>query len=126
MTEIKYTIAVDFDGVIHSYTSPWVSSDVVLDPPVTGAIEWLNSMSNKYKIVIFTTRAKEHKGIWAVKKYLTLNGFHLHHDDYEVTAVKPAALIYLDDRAVRFDGKNFPTEDQIQFELRPWNKRQAD
>jgi len=38
--------------------------------------------------------------------------------------VKPAALIYLDDRAVRFDGENFPEKSEIHA-LRPWNKRAA-
>ena len=33
----NYSIAVDFDGVIHSYTSKWVAADVIPDPPVSGA-----------------------------------------------------------------------------------------
>ena len=34
-------ICVDFDGVIHSYTSGWKGIDVIPDDPVPGAIEWL-------------------------------------------------------------------------------------
>ena len=38
-----------------------------------------------------------------------------------VTAEKPPALIYLDDRGWRFDGR-FPSKDEIHA-ARPWNKR---
>ena len=34
-------ICVDFDGVIHSYKSGWRGVAVIPDPPVPGAIEWL-------------------------------------------------------------------------------------
>ena len=37
----KFTVAVDFDGVIHSYTTLWFTASVIPDPPVPGAIEWL-------------------------------------------------------------------------------------
>ena len=35
------TVLVDFDGVIHSYTSPFTTPDEIKDPPVPGAFEWL-------------------------------------------------------------------------------------
>jgi hypothetical protein len=122
--DAKYTIAVDFDGVIHSYTTRWSSADVIPDPPVPGAIDWLNEMAERFKVVIFTTRAKEGAGRDAVKAWLWEHGFEGAGagSDLEVTAVKPAALIYLDDRAVRFDGEHFPTAEEIH-EMRPWNKR---
>lgn len=131
----NYSIAVDFDGVIHSYTSKWVSADVIPDPPVRGAIEWLTEMDKRFRVVIFTTRGKTHDGRLAVRDWLVEHGFYgagrvgptsnPQVDDYEVeiTATKPPALIYLDDRAVRFDGENFPTADEIHREFVPWNKR---
>lgn len=118
--ERNYSIAVDFDGVIHSYTSPWVSADVIPDPPVPGAIDWLNEMVGKFKIIIFTTRGKTREGQDAVALYLNKHGFV---GGFVVTAEKPPALIYLDDRAVRFDGEHFPTADEIHRDLVPWNKR---
>ena len=117
----NYSIAVDFDGVIHSYTSPWVAADVIPDAPVPGAIEWLNSMRSGFRIIIFTTRGKTPEGREAVKRWLGAYGFECSRED--VTAEKPPALIYLDDRAVRFDGEHFPTADQIHREFVPWNKR---
>jgi hypothetical protein len=116
----RYTIAVDFDGVIHSYTTPWIDAVTIPDPPVKGAIPWLNSISEKFNVVIFTTRAKTFEGAAAVANWLADRG----HIPYLVTAEKPAALIYLDDRAYRFDGSNFPTADEIH-RARPWNKGRA-
>ena len=121
-TQRNYSIAVDFDGVIHSYTSPWVSADVIPDPPVPGAIEWLNEMDKKFHVIIFTTRGKTAGGRIAVADYLREHGYHT--STHNVTAEKPPALIYLDDRAVRFEGENFPTADQIHREFVPWNKGQ--
>lgn len=129
----NYSIAVDFDGVIHSYTSPWVAAHVIPDPPVPGAIDWLNAMDARFKIVIFTTRGKTSEGRIAVRSWLADHGFvaahrvvdvtpQISHYEIEITALKPPALIYLDDRAVRFDGEHFPTADQIHREYVPWNK----
>lgn len=116
----NYTVAVDFDGVIHSYTSPWVGSDVITDPPVEGAIEWLNQVTQYFTVVIHTTRGKTTEGIEAVKSYLLEHGYRVERDAIEVTAIKPPALVYIDDRAWRFEGR-FPTRDEIH-QARPWNK----
>jgi hypothetical protein len=114
----KYTVAVDFDGVIHSYTSPWLDAQTIPDPPVAGAIEWLNEIAEDFDVVIFTTRGKTMDGRVAVGEWLDGHGFTQYR---EVTADKPPALIYLDDRAVRFDGVSFPTAQQVH-QLKPWNK----
>lgn len=114
----RYTIAVDFDGVIHSYISPWVAPDVIPDEPVSGAIEWLNRIINKFVVVIFTTRGQSPEGRSAVRLWLAKHGFT---GSVEVTDHKPPALVYLDDRGLRFSG-TFPTADEIH-QLKPWNKQ---
>jgi hypothetical protein len=48
----RYTVAVDFDGVIHSYASPWVNAETIPDPPVDGAIAWLNEIADDFEVVI--------------------------------------------------------------------------
>lgn len=116
----SYSIAVDFDGVIHSYTSPWVDPQTIPDPPVPGAIDWLNEMNQRFRVIIFTTRGKTAEGRDAVEDFLRDHGYA---GTVEVTAEKPPALIYLDDRAVRFDGEHFPTADEIHRAYIPWNKR---
>lgn len=123
--EKKWTIAVDFDGVIHSYTSPWESAEVIPDPPVPGVIDWLNEMTKKFKVVIFTTRGKTENGRIAVMMYLRKHGYKP-TEEYGivtplVTAEKPPALVYIDDRGYRFDGVHFPTAQEIHA-MKPWNK----
>jgi hypothetical protein len=117
----RYTIAVDFDGVLHSYTSPWVDHHVIPDPPIPGAIEWLERISADFDVVIFTTRGKTEAGRVAVARWISEHGYTGH--DFTVTAEKPPALIYLDDRAVRFEGI-YPTPDEIH-RARPWKVRAA-
>lgn len=124
----RYTIAVDFDGVIHRYDSPWVNAHTIPDPPVDGAIEWLSRMIQKFDVVIFSTRCKTLRGRWAIKGWLEDHADALYWEapgwrgieDVRLSYTKPPALIYLDDRAVRFEG-TFPTSVQIHA-LRPWNK----
>ena len=116
----RYTVAVDFDGVIHSYTSQWVSAEVIPDPPVPGAIEWLCEVSKRLEVVIFTTRGATEAGRDAVRWWLVAQGFASAYET-RVTAEKPPALVYIDDRAWRFDG-TFPSVDEIHA-AKPWNKR---
>lgn len=116
----RYTVAVDFDGVVHSYTTPWIAAETIPDPPVEGAIEWLNEIGEWFEVVIHTTRAKTREGMVAVGEWLTKHGFV---GQVVITDCKVPALIYLDDRAWRFMGPgSFPTREQIHRAL-PWNKR---
>jgi len=120
----RYTIAVDFDGVLHSYSSPWVDEQTIPDPPVPGAIEWLAQMYDKFTVVIFTTRGRTTEGQQAVHAWLIKHGLDPRIAlDLAVDWKKPPALVYLDDRAMRFEG-TFPTAQQIHA-ARPWNKPAA-
>lgn len=117
----RYTICVDFDGVIHSYASGWLGADVLPDPPNAGAIEWLRSMLSKFDVTILTTRGQYPEGREAVTRWLIAHG--LRPEEAQrilVTNEKCAALVYIDDRAIRFEGK-FPTADEIH-QARPWHK----
>lgn len=114
----RYTVACDFDGVIHSYTTPWQGAHICPDPPVEGAIEWLNSTVTKLDVVILTTRGDQEGGAEAVMAYLREHGYT--GPDLLVTSRKIPALLYVDDRAYRFEGV-FPTVEEIHL-ARPWNK----
>jgi hypothetical protein len=37
-------LAIDFDGVLHSYKSGWKGAKNIPGPPVDGAIEWLSDL----------------------------------------------------------------------------------
>ncbi len=146
----RYTVAVDFDGVLHSYTSPWKNARTIPDPPVPGALDWLYRTVGKFNVAVYSTRNFHWFGRWAMKAWLRKHlrdYFWETHDellkgtwtllDCEDTVSimvdqvmeeisfpkhKPAALLYIDDRAWRFEGANWPTADQIH-RARPWNRR---
>lgn len=73
--EMRYTVAVDCDGVIHSYSSGWQGADLLPDPPVPGAIDWLNEIIEKFDVVIHTTRGDQPGGNAAVLAYLREHGY---------------------------------------------------
>lgn len=119
----KYTICVDFDGVIHSYISQF-DPDNIPDPPVEGAIEFLTDMWEEFNVVIHTTRAELGTNRRMIRDWLKKWGLHRDIAEFiTITDKKQAALIYLDDRAIRFKGPgSFPTVRAIH-QAKPWNKR---
>lgn len=128
-------ICVDFDGVLHSYTSGWQGVDVISDPPVDGAIEWLLrhlplpdalGMSGPYigpEVQIYSSRSKEIKGISAMRQWLMKHGideWYFRDNILKFPTQKPAAFLTIDDRAICFNGR-FPTTQEM-LDFRPWNK----
>ena len=130
-------ICVDFDGVIHSYTSGWQGVAVIPDPPVPGAIEWLRdhlpipdavcAMGGEYTgpiVCIYSSRSKSWLGRWAMKKWLIKHGLHpayISEGLLKFPAKKPAAFLTIDDRAICFNGTFPTTEEMMRF--KPWNKK---
>src|SRR5262245_34838214 len=72
----KPILCLAFDGVIHSYVSGWRRAAVIPDPPVTGALEFIASASEHFKIAIFSTRSNQRGGIRAMKKWLRWHMMH--------------------------------------------------
>ena len=98
--DLMRTIAVDFDGVIHSYTSGWTGLEPT-DPPEMGARPFIQALLDKgYKVVIFSTRATRDEGRALIRAWLIKWEFP--EEQLVVTAVKPAAVAYVDDRAVPY------------------------
>lgn len=52
---MKKTLCVDFDGVIHEYTSPWINAHTISDKPVRGALEWLISVADEFEVCIYSS-----------------------------------------------------------------------
>lgn len=118
----KDTISTDFDGVLHNNMSPWTTALEIPDPPVDGAIDWLHGMAQRYFVMIHTVRANFEGADQAIYAWLIKNGLpEADLDQIAVVAEKPQAHIYLDDRAMQFNG-TFPTPEEIDA-FRPWNKR---
>jgi hypothetical protein len=101
----RWTIAVDFDGVIHRYSKGW-RDGTIYDPPVEGAREALARIHARYEVVIFTTRVNPamrgaETQLDRILAWLEDHAFRRGEHFDEITQVKPA-LAYIDDRAVRF------------------------
>jgi hypothetical protein len=124
----KPIICLDFDGVIHSYTSGWQGARTIPDPPVEGAIEFMDrALTLGYDVVIHSSRARYWGGIRAMRQWLKQVSGMLWYDTFQVglenvrfVRWKPPAVVTIDDRAIRFDGK-FPDPREAAM-LQPWNK----
>ena len=117
---MKKTVVFDFDGVIHSYTSGWQGIDVIPDAPVEGigdAIKCLRYYG--YEVVVVSTRCCKYEGRRAIEKWLTLHDIKV--DD--VTKEKPPALVYIDDRAICFDGYAYSLMRKIET-FKPWYEKE--
>ncbi len=91
----KETICIDFDGVIAKYDG-WKGPDF-FGKPKEGARDFLEkAMSAGFKIVIFTLRPGEKVLDWFEKHKLPLPKL--------ITNSKVPALVYVDDRGLKFDG----------------------
>jgi hypothetical protein len=104
--EEERTISIDFDGVIHNDYLGWHDGTIYGDP-IKGSLESVKLLSEKYKLVLFTAKAKPDRPlvdgktgselIWQwLDKYGIKNCFS------EITAEKPRCLFYIDDKAIRF------------------------
>lgn len=115
---MKQTLVFDFDGVIHSYTSGWKGVGVIPDPPVPGIKEAIDDIrAAGYEVVVVSTRCADPEGMIAVFQYLKRNGIEV--DD--IRKEKPPAIVYIDDRAICFDGDPTTLLGKIR-DFKPWNK----
>lgn len=114
----KQTVVFDFDGVIHSYTSGWQGVGVIPDPPVSGIKEAINNIrAAGYEVIIVSTRCSTEEGAKAIGEYLSKHDICV--DD--VRKEKPPAIVYIDDRAICFDGHPETLLAKI-VNFTPWNK----
>ena len=115
-------LAIDFDGVIHSYTSRYTYPEVIPDPPVDGAFEFLRDAAKKFTLVIFTSRCVDFRARKAIIEWFLHHGLEKSLvDELEITKEKPPCDLYIDDRAFTFQGE-FPTIDFVE-NFRPWNQQ---
>ncbi len=126
MTEKRKPIlCLDFDGVVHSYSSGWKGPDIIPDPPVPGAFKFIRQASNHFDVQVFSSRSGYAGAITAMKKW-----FHS-HDPFAVSDTpiidlihfpreKPPAQVSIDDRAMLFTG-TWPNPAML-LEFKPWNK----
>lgn len=123
-------LSLDFDGVIHSYTSKWVAPDVIPDPPVPGAVAFLREAVKHFRVCIYSTRSATEAGRTAMAEWLARwtseERMAGEWDMSWVTKIefpetKPPALVGIDDRILTFEGE-WPTMERL-LTFKPWNKR---
>jgi hypothetical protein len=135
----KPILCLDFDGVIHSYTSGWKGAATVSDPPVLGAFEFIEQALDHFDVQIFSSRTgqwedrdsglqrvtgeramQEWFEMWAVRSLGHVRG----HGVLGLVgwpSKKPSAFVTIDDRALTFDG-TWPDLETLKS-FKPWNKR---
>lgn len=113
------TIVFDFDGVINSYKSGWTGISSIPDQPVDGIKEAIAEIREAgYKVVVVSSRCALPEGATAIANYL--RKYNIDVDD--ICREKPPAVVYVDDRAICFDGKSDRLLEQIKS-FQPWNKK---
>lgn len=117
---MKKTILIDFDGVIHSYSSGWKGIYSIIDPPVDGAFEMLNKYLDQFEVFIFSTRCESQEGIDAIRRWFRFYKFERLHE-LQYTYWKRPAWLTIDDRTFQFKGI-FPSVEEIE-KFKPWNKK---
>lgn len=101
-------IAIDFDGVIHDpFDGP--RNGECYGGILPGAKEAIIELAKNYTIVIFTCKGRPNGPVYEngntgtdlVWNWLAEHGLAEYVDD--VTATKPNAKLYLDDKGIRFE-----------------------
>jgi hypothetical protein len=126
---MKPILCLDFDGVIHSYTSRWQGADVIPDPPVEGAIAFILEALHHFDVTIFSSRSNQPGGLKAMKDWLKNHAGGCWYEspagpgleDVRFVTEKPPAMVTLDDRALTFTGEWPAVHALLKF--KPWNKR---
>ncbi len=99
-------LAIDFDGVIHTFDKGYYDGTCYGDP-IEGSLEAIRELSRDYNIIIFTAKAKPSRplvngktGTELVVEWLTAH--NVMQFVKEVTAEKPRAQLYIDDKGYHF------------------------
>lgn len=135
----KPILCLDFDGVIHSYTSGWKGCATIPDPPVDGAFEFIERALAYFDVQIFSSRSHQYESFdsglrkkegtdamrewcekWAIEALGEIRGRGV-MAMIKFPASKPSALVTIDDRTITFDG-TWPNLDTLKL-FKPWNKK---
>lgn len=136
----KPILCIDFDGVIHSYSSGWKGATVISDPPVAGALRWLWKATEWFDVQVYSSRSKDFEAHKAMLAWMIDQSFAEFGEGHPMAGVthggpdgptypitfaheKPAAFLTIDDRAICFEGDWNDLEPADLLNFKPWNKR---
>ena len=128
----KPVLCLDFDGVLHDYTSRWTATDEINDGPVPGAMAFLGEAVQHFSVAVYSARSATLEGrvamrLWLERKLIQEFG---HNDGWAISDAlkfpdrKPSALVALDDRTLTFTGVWPDVRDLLDF--KPWNKKEVE
>lgn len=146
MTKPK-TVCLDFDGVVHEYRQPWTTPEEIRDGATPGFFKWALSASNRFDLVICSARFSTSEAMVAAMKWMEREFAKVLDADPDIVAdvdhplweqittagfsslfrwvlQKPAAAVYIDDRAVCFDGDWEGISLAMLDAFEPWNRRE--
>lgn len=105
------TIAVDFDGVIHSFEDGWRNGEIY-GKPTERCIEVLTQLKEKgYIIIIHTARITNLDGTISKSRLNDLKEWLAEYKiPYDRIEPKCVAMLYIDDRAINCN----PTYDNVR------------
>ncbi len=108
--ENQHQIAIDFDGVIHKSSKGYYDG-TIYDDPIDGVGDALKKLSKKYKIIVFTCKAKPDRplingktGVELIWDWLETHNLKEYISD--IVSEKPRASYYIDDKGIRFKNWN--------------------
>ncbi len=110
-------LCLDFDGVLHWYRNGWQGVNVIDDEPVPGAVDFVRRAQEVFSVVVYSSRSSHTGGIEAMRAWMQKHGF----PEVKFAAVKPAAFLTIDDRAMQFTG-NWPDPEELRG-FRPWTRQ---
>ncbi|MBR1425745.1 hypothetical protein IJ579_09320 [bacterium] len=101
----KRTVLLDLDGVLNQYNGKFEAD--FIPPPLNGAKEFLEKLSQRFDVKLFTTRNRLLAAKWLIEHRL---------DIYisDITNVKEPAWLHIDDRCLKFNGNFDETFTNIQ------------
>ncbi len=117
--EESNTIAIDFDGVIHSFEFGF-HDGTIYGTPIQGSVEAIQRLAKKYTLVIYTAKAKKDRPLINGKTgtelvWEWLKKYNLAQYITDITAEKPRCICYIDDKAIQFVNWNQALNDLSKF-----------
>ena len=100
-------LAIDFDGVIHTFDKGWHDGTCYGDP-IPEALNAIKTLSENWNIIIFSAKVRPDRplvdgktGYELVEEWLERHGVRKYIS--EITHEKPRAQYYIDDKAIEFN-----------------------
>jgi len=122
-------LAIDFDGVIHSYEGGWQNGELY-GTLVPGFLEWSIAAAEYFRLVVYSSRSRSAEQRETMKTWMIAQASkHLADCDaeswvggFEFAAEKPPAFLTIDDRAMQFRGdwSAWWLQPKKLLEFKPW------